>query len=193
MLMEEWKLGDSNKSGIYILPMLGQNENQFYSKYVMPQCQFRNCFVADNNKALKDKIILVYEFSSTNLYMNFVFTLKKLDFFEDSYELDKNHTVFIFTIPIQFKNDYDRIIEGNYSKISRLYKDHIMKFHEYSEHNEVFGILYRTGARRDQLEEKINQGLPKFQWTKIPPFTELEEPFDETEILQSEIIINKQA
>lgn len=188
--MEEWKLGDSNKSMIYILPMLGFKDHQFCSKYQMPQSQFRNCFVGDNIKGISNKIILVYEYSATNLYLNFVFTLKKHELFEDLYELDDKHSAFIFKVPEAHLNDYNKIIKGEYSQISKQYKEHIVSFHDLAVESETFGVLYRTGQRRDQLEEKINGGLPKFQWTKIPPFTELEEPFDSIEVLQPESIKN---
>lgn len=184
MSKEDWKLGDENKSKLYILPMLGFKVSSFFQYQSMPQSQFRNCFIGDNTKGINNKILLVYRFSPTLLYSNFVDTLRKHDLFENLYELDKFHTVFVFSVPQARLVDYNKIVSGRYSEISPDYKDHIIKFHELDTDSDAFGVLYKTGHRKEQLEEVINNGLPRFYWTKIPPFVELEEPFGENEVLQ---------
>jgi hypothetical protein len=186
MSKESWKIGGINKSKTYILPMLGFKDHQFVHYSNMPQCQFRNCFIGDSINGTENKILLLYAFSATVLYANFVDTLRKHEHFENLYELDKKHTIFVFSVPEEYKSDYFKVIAGNYSNTSQSYKDHVIKFHGLDAESVTFGVLYKTGKRREELEEVINQGLPKFYWTKIPPFTELEEPFDETEILQPE-------
>jgi hypothetical protein len=187
---EKWKLGDLNKSGIYILPMLGFKDTQFWSKFTMPQCQFRNCFIGDNIKGTKNRILLVYEFSSNTSYKNFENTLRKHELFEEDFEFGSHHTVFVFRVPEEYKKDYNLIIVGKYSEISKTYKDHIIDFHSFVADSETFGILYKTGKRKEQLEAIINEGLPKFYWTIIPPFIELEEGFSEIEVLQPENVNN---
>jgi len=52
------------------------------------------------------------------------------------------------------------------------------------------GILYKTTPKREKLEEFINAGLPRTQWTRIDSKTELESPFDEEiEYYQSKYIV----
>ena len=182
---ESWKIGDLNKSGIYILPMLGFKDTQFCSQYIMPQCQFRNCFVGDNIKGIKNKILLVYEISYTNTYKQFENTLRHHELFEEDYILN-NYTVFVFKVPQERKKDYNKIILGKYSEITETYKSHIVDFHSFNKESETFGILYKTGKRKEQLEAIINEGLPKYYWTIIPPFIELEEGFTKIEILHPE-------
>lgn len=176
--MEEWKIGDGNKSDIYILPMLGLKSSQFFNRDSLPQSQYINCFIGDSNKNINNKILLLYKFHSSRLYLNFEVVLQKHDLYDYSYETDNSHTMFVFNIPDKYLNDYNKILKGKYSTISDIYKEHIISFHSLSKSSETFGILYKTNNRREQLELDINEGLPRFNWTKIPDNVELESLFD---------------
>lgn len=176
--MEKWKIGDRNKSDTYILPMLGFKDSQFYSSHNLPQSQYVNCFIGDKSKNIKNKILLLYKFSDHKLYLNFEVVLQNHDLYESSYETDKLHTMFVFSIPDNYLNDFNKIINGKYSTITNSYKEHIINFHSLSKTSETFGIIYKTQNRREQLELEINSGLPKFNWTKIPKDIELESIFN---------------
>lgn len=177
--MEKFSVGDRNKSAVYILPLLGNKDIEFFSTHSLPQCQFRNCFIGDKTTNIENKILILYKFSADNLYLEFENLLEQHSLFEKRYEVDKSHTMFVFNIPNEFIEDYNKLIKGEYSKVSGIYKKHILAFHGLNTESFTAGVLYKKEANRKLLEERINQGLPTQHWTKIPVDVELDEPFND--------------
>lgn len=174
-----WSIGDPNKSQIFILPLLGGKCKDYASLTSMPQIQFRNCFIGDKSNNIKDKILLLYRFSADKLYLGFETELETHELFDCRYEVDKSHTMFVFNVPNSKIIDYHKIIEGKYSEVSNDLKLSILMFHGIKGESNVGGVLYKTQARKDLMEKRINEGLPKIQWCKIDDKTELESVFDE--------------
>lgn len=187
--MVEFKIGDPNKSQVFIAPFIGKISNDFKSN-VLPTCQFRNCFIGDKTKGLENRILLLYRFSANPVYLDFEAKLAAHPLFEQNYEVDKHHTMFVFNIPEEFQEDYNKLIRGEYSKVSEKSKAHILSFHGLKQESNTGGVLYKTGTKKDAVEASINLGLPKYQWTKIPDDVELEEAFnDAVEYFQEEFRI----
>lgn len=178
MYIKVWQIGESNKSAIFVLPMLADKCREFHGVN-LPQSQFRNCFIGDKSKNISNRILLLYRFSAESAYLNFENRLETHEQFETRYEVDKFHTMFVFKIPENRQEDYNKIILGKYSNVSEDYKKHILNFHGLKSESNTGGVLYKTEAKKDLLEAKINEGLPKDQWTKIPAGVELEEAFNE--------------
>lgn len=177
--MEDWKIGDPNKSQVFVIPFLGKNDKEFSGINSLPTCQFRNCFIGDKTKGIEDRILLLYRFHADPIYLNFEACLETKPLFEYKYEVDKKHTMFVFKVPEETKEDYNKILKGDYSKISEKSKAHILAFHGLKSESNTGGVLYRTNTKKEALEATINSGLPKHQWTKIPDDVELEESFNE--------------
>lgn len=181
--MQDWKIGDPNKSQVFVIPFLGKVCNEFGSfgkNAKMPTSQFRNCFIGDKTKGIEDRILLLYRFNADPLYLNFEAKLEDSHpLFEKRYEVDKKHTMFVFGVPEEAKEDYNKILKGDYSKITEKSKAHILAFHGLKPDSNTGGVLYKTSAKKQSLEDTINKGLPSSQWTKIPDDVELEESFNE--------------
>lgn len=175
--MIDWKIGDRNKSQIFILPFLGDTYRHFVGG-VFPQSQFKNCFIGDNERNIDGKILLLYKFHSDLIYLNFESGLENHPQFNQRYEVDKLHTMFVFDVLNEDLDDYNLILDGNYSKISDKTKEHILKFHEINSSGDTGGILYKTDKKRTAIEETLNKDLPRKQWIKIPSDVELEEKFN---------------
>lgn len=177
MYKSVWQIGESNKSAIFVLPMLADKCREFHGSS-LPQSQFRNCFIGDRSKDISNRILLLYKFSVDPIYLEFEGKLERHTEFETRYEVDKFHTMFVFKIPDGKQEDYNNIILGKYFKVSDSYKEKILSFHALKRESNTGGVLYRLPFKKDLLEAKINDGLPKVQWTKIPDEVDLEEAFN---------------
>lgn len=106
-----------NPSTFFILPMLGEKHPDDYPR-------FRDCFV-DNNE------IHVYtrvgggnrncEFGEEELQQH----PNYLRDFDDEY--DSTYATYVFSIPDEFKNDFDLITSGKIREISEVYKERLYK------------------------------------------------------------------
>ena len=106
-----------NPATFFILPMLGEKHPDNYPR-------FRDCFV-DNNE------IHVYtrvgggnrncEFGEEELQQH----PNYLRDFDDEY--DSTYATYVFSIPDEFKNDFDLITSGKIKEISETYKERLYK------------------------------------------------------------------
>lgn len=152
--MNEWKLGDSNRTCTYILPMLGNSMEEFYIKGIFPRGNFVNSFVGDNTSLYSDYcILLLYKFNGKLEYLDFEDKLMKHPEYEAQYSPDKPHVMYVFNIPEKYKEDYQKILDGKYSRISDEYKRHILQFHKFGAVGPVYEVLYRQEAAFKRLED----------------------------------------
>ena len=121
-----------NPATFFILPMLGEKHPDNYPR-------FRDCFV-DNNE------INIYtrvgggnrncEFGEEELqeHPNF------LRDFDDDY--DCTYATYVFSIPDEFKNDFDLITSGKIKEISEMYKERLYKV--YPKLKDTFDKIFIT-------------------------------------------------
>jgi len=172
-----WGIGEANKSQVYILPFLSDTYRDFVGNN-LPCCQFRNCFIGDTVKGIDNKILLLYRFHSDPVFLSFEAELENHPLFIERYEVDKLHTMFVFKVPDKFEDDYNKIINGDYSKISAETKKHILDFHNLGQTSDTAGILYKTEKKRLMIEENLNDGIPRSRWIRIPLDVELLDTFN---------------
>lgn len=160
----KWKLGDLNKCGTYLLPMLGGNSKHFRDpRSKSARSNFVNCFIGDSEKPeLNSHILLLYKFSGNKEFIDFEFWLQSHDQFRGTYEPDRYHTMYIFEVSDQYKEDYTKFKEGKYSSFSGDYKRQIELFHGLSgsdnSKHPVIATLYRYEPGYIFLEGQINKG-----------------------------------
>lgn len=119
-----------NPATFFILPMLGEKHPDNYPR-------FRDCFV-DNNE------IHVYtrvgggnrncEFGEEKLQQH----PNYLRDFDDEY--DSTYATYVFSIPDEFKNDFDLITSGKIKEISEVYKERLYKV--YPKLKETFDKIF---------------------------------------------------
>jgi len=102
----------------FILPMLGKHPDEYP--------RFRNCFLKDEEHPQYDNHIHVYTrvgggnrgcgYNEEELYKhpNFVAT------FDDNF--DSTYATYVFSVPTQWKDDFDKIVGGKTKEISAAYK-----------------------------------------------------------------------
>ena len=121
-----------NPATFFILPMLGEKHPDNYPR-------FRDCFV-DNNE------IHVYtrvgggnrncEFGEEELQQH----PNYLRDFDDEY--DSTYATYVFSIPDEFKNDFDLITSGKIKEISEAYKERLYKV--YPKLKDTFDKIFIT-------------------------------------------------
>lgn len=114
-------INGANPATFFILPMLGEKHPEEYPR-------FRDCFVNDEKGAPE---IHVYTrvgggnrregYGEEELYKhpNFLST------FDDDF--DSTYATYTFSVPPEWKNDFDLIASGNIKEISPEYKDRLYK------------------------------------------------------------------
>lgn len=173
----KWKLGDLNKSGTYLMPLLGGSASHYRDKRQgkTVRCNFVNCFVGDSDKPELDRhILLLYKFSGEKAYIDFEWWLHTHEYFRGSYEPDQYHTMYIFEVPNEYLEDYNKFKLGHYSKFSDKYKKQIETFYglngKDNSANPVIATLYRFEPGYIATENQLNAGLEPGHknWLRIP-------------------------
>lgn len=121
-----------NPAVFFILPMLGEKHPDNYPR-------FRDCFV-DNNE-----INIFTRVGGGNRNCGFgEEELQKhpnyLRDFDDEY--DSTYATYVFSIPDEFKHDFDLIASGKIKEISKEYKERIYKV--YPKLKETFDNIFIT-------------------------------------------------
>lgn len=189
-----WKIGDGNRSAVYILPMLGDKFNSFYVDNKMnPKSNFMNCFIDDlHNTNIQNNILLLYKFSGTKEYSNFENVLMNNSYYKNMYEPDKYHTMYVFNIPEKFAVNYDLFIQGKYSHFTDEYKKHIQSFHDLKKDSNIMNILYKREEAFKYAEEKFGiRHIPRHQEATSIPDLEVECYQDKYKVIESVVENNE--
>tara|TARA_R110000744_G_scaffold28831_1_gene69157 strand:- start:44 stop:802 length:759 start_codon:yes stop_codon:yes gene_type:complete len=141
------------KSSNFIMPMLsGTRELYFWNKL------FVNAFIKTPED--DDCIALLYRWSSNPLYVKFEKALSQFKNFRRRYDPSPDYVMFVFDIPKRCIRNYNRFINGKYSKFSKEYKIDILDFHDAEIEDEIGQILFQSDKRRVALEKKLAADLP---------------------------------
>ena len=143
------KIAERNKSSLFILPMLGGNRRLFlYDKSLL------NCFIGFGSR--QDCIVLFYRWSSDPLFARFEKALQKFRSFVLVHNPDPYHIIFVFKVPQEYKEDFQKFKQGKYSRMGDLYKLKILDFHNMDIEGVLAQILFRSEIRRKSLQEKLD-------------------------------------
>lgn len=168
-----------SRSSTFIMPFIGHTQQDLrYNN------EFINCFIgteADGDYG--SNIYLLYRYSGTLEFARFEDQLLNHPLYEETIEVDKFQTLYSFRIPEDKKDDIDKIIKGQYSKISENSKQRILDFNSDNHPNSTLHqILYKSRERRIKMEYDYD--------CIIPEDNELLSPFDpEKEIFMNRYII----
>lgn len=179
-----------NKTYSYVLPMLGNNTNDFYS---LNGVYIRN----DKYPEYTNHIFLVTEPVNNDYYTTYSNTTLKLipGYVSDYTEPVNNNLVTIYELKhYEDIENYNYFMEGKYSKMSDTYKKHIIKFHKLQPGSNIIGVLYKLEYRYKQLEKKLSyhDDGTKLSPVIIPRDQEISDPpsIYDKEMLHNDIMIN---
>jgi hypothetical protein len=189
--MSEWKLGNSNKSSAYLLPLLNQNGKIFFNEFIddnkYPQRNFVNIFYkCEEYPELRNRLFVLYKKDIDNpVYQNFESRLRFFEEFEFEYEPDSVHKMYVFNIDERYNIIFKLFEQGSYSRFPDYYKDIILKFFKLNPElfiknsdvnkNKIVGVLFKQRWLKDKIEsELLNSELtPKINWVSLPKDSEL--------------------
>jgi len=144
-----------NKTSMFILPMIGHDRAKF--KW---NSSFMNSFVEveDSPNDLGD-IYLWYRYLPSVDMEAFEDFIVSLPTYVDMSDIDKHHVLYKLSVPEAYLPDYKLIIEGKYSQISEITKKRILDFHSSTKERPLGKILYKTEARKKELEKQLGVEL----------------------------------
>lgn len=171
---------EDNVASYLIAPMFfdQQAEGRFHTNYV-------GCFVGTDDTfepldisvsedLLERRVVLVYRFSKEREFEIFESILMEMPEFEFSMDLDDYQVGYVMSIPPEYKQDFELILNSKYSHLSENFKDHLLQFYGAvaNKSSTLYQILYRSPERRRFLEEEYDLPIGS-----IDPDTELYKAF----------------
>lgn len=174
-----------NKSFIYLLPMVGISLGLRRNHLI----DFAGIFVKNEDYpelGPDDKLLYLLFHNFENSHT--VPCRKVLEKSCISYDPDDASTMYVFTVPDEYKREYNKFIQSKYSEFSDNYKHSIIKFHDYRESinprgmrdgSKILDILYRKEAAYKRQEEVLNMDLPRSSWISIPRDQEIGKKWNE--------------
>jgi len=131
----------------FILPFLGLPHN-IMDKYCV------NAYYADTaNPQLDTHIFLLFEYFDDPVNEQIHGTLIKNSNFITMYHPTESLSLYCFKIPDNFIKDFKLFKNSKYSKISEDGKSVIRKWHGLTPQKDLYGILYKTLAKKQALEK----------------------------------------
>lgn len=130
----------------FLLPMLG---DKYHRDNFFVNAHFMNAYIGDSNKPEYDNhILLRYNYLPTNFYLKFDKELIVQKGVIGEYDYGDNRTVmYVFKVPGEFQEDYNKFLDGKYSEFSTNYKLRILKFWSldyWGRDNLLASILFRS-------------------------------------------------
>ena len=170
----------SNKTSIYLLPMIGSVYNDFVSNS-FPKSNYISCYLKDatlpdddkvNNS---EKILIQYKFSGDLNFIEFEKKLMSNENFEFYYEIDKYHTMYVFKIPELWISDYNKFKEWKPSSFSQEYKNKVKFFYKLTNDHIICKVLNKDESLFKQLDDTVGEKVPRnLEASSFPYFEEIE-------------------
>lgn len=179
--------GNINKTTMFILPLLfetrisasyvQQNSNGTYYGYLI-NAYIDCCFI---EKKSPYSVFLLTKFIKSDNYKKTEEYFKQHDCFVKTHDFSKDYVIYEFIIKAEFRDDFDKILEGKYSKISKKAKGSIIKFHK----DNIEGSITSSILNRDpEFIKKIEEDFD----VPISDDMEVYSKFDHEEILTIDML-----
>lgn len=131
-----------NPSTFFILPMLGEKHPDEYPR-------FRDCFTVVDEKN-NYEIHVLTRVGGNNRGQGFgEEELQKHPnyLYDQDEEEDNTYATYVFSVPKEWKKDFDKIAEGRVSEVSSEYQDRLRKV--FPKLNEKFDIIFGLKTEED--------------------------------------------
>ena len=141
----------------FILPLVFDNTTRYHK---LLDNFFINAYIADMaNKENDDKIHLLFaDYPSLTLTQKMTDTITEYEY-KDGY-------VLVYPIDNKWINDYNKIILGEYSKISIEAKYRILSFWEEDKDSPLHSVLFKEGNAVRKLVQEITGDKVNLPWDK---------------------------
>ncbi len=177
------------KSFLFVFPMLSDTVNDFLdneTKELRKNGQdislpLLNCYIGDVDKPqYKNHIFVLYDWVKTKDFSLFEANLQNHPFFVDMYDPTPKHVMFVFSVPDDFRLEYELFRSERpkiYRRFSNQYKEQVLTFLDpimqiksienilYSkDYFDSKGIEHKVEGHEDRylkLEKLIGQTIPR--------------------------------
>ncbi len=177
------------KSFLFIFPMLSDTINDFLDNETKElrkggqkiDLPLLNCYIGDVDKPhYKNHIFILYDWIKSKDFSIFEQSLSKHPFFVEMYDPTPKHVMFVFSVPDDFKLEYELFKSERpkiYRRFSNQYKEQILSFLDpVMELKSIENILYSKDyidskgkehkivgheERFLELEKMIGQKIPR--------------------------------
>ena len=162
------------KSFLFVLPMLSDTIEDFMDEETKVRRAalkkadnpLINCYIGDVDKPqYKEHIFVLYKFVGTKKFGVFENELMDHPCFVDMYNPTPKYDMFVFSVPDDFKLEYDLFISEKpriYRRFSEVYKKHVLKFLDpIVDSKSVHSILYHEEERYLEQEALIGAHIPR--------------------------------
>jgi len=142
----------TTKTQYFLLPMLGYNKEYFCTDTYL-----------ENVHITKDLtfLCLTYRYIKGEVYNKLESFLQNHKLFHKLIDIDSQHVMYIFKIPIVQTSNVALFFAGKYSEFTEPYKKNILTFYGYKQGGTAYKILYKSEIRRKQLELELGVYIPE--------------------------------
>jgi hypothetical protein len=140
-----------NKITLFSLPMFFDNRDTASTSSLI------NVYYGDNHK---NDLYFHYRYNSEPPFKETERILTNSEYFINEIDIDNFHTVYQTQIPTEYTSDFDKIINGKYSKISSKFKVEIIKFHNLKPNKYLYQVINRDKKLLDKMEKDLDTKIP---------------------------------
>lgn len=140
----------TTKANGFILPMLG-----FGRAYYGPG--LINCYFGDGERPeLKGHIFLLFKFTNDPQFAWLDRQMESHANFVERYDVDKGEQImFVFSVPEQYKEDYERFKKGKFSTISPKLKQETLRLNDLGPESNIFAAFTKGKRLKKHWAEKL--------------------------------------
>jgi len=147
-----------------------------------------NAYIGLSDMSVTGNIHIAYRYTGDRGFYEFEQKISQHKNLLDSYCLDNFHSMYEFSVPDKYINEYSLFLEGKYSEFSEHYKDKLCKFYSPIisvpvKNTRFYKIIYKDEGYRKKLSKDLGIEIPKNQ--------ELGNKPDKNEFFQGEFLIEK--
>ena len=128
---------------------------------------FINCFLSDKDRetACPFPILLLFKPADMEVMQMFIEEeYRRTDHLIEEYDYDGGYVVLVYKFPVKWKEDYQKFLDGKYSKFSRELKSTYPKIVQITdtygrrrdELGSQFRIINKTADWKEQMEKDLN-------------------------------------
>lgn len=129
--MINMKIGEKiNNTNRFFLRGLGLiPKTKTYEESELVRLGMINCYLKDENHitAIERPIYLLFKPRDMGLFSMFVENTYLEGDLKEDFDYPDGQVMLLFEFPKEFNNDYDKLLNGEYSKVSSAYKDNFSK------------------------------------------------------------------
>lgn len=143
---------DNTRTFTYIVPLL-----ELPKRLIIDYCVDAYC--GDVNRPEYNKpyyISLLFEYFDDPIDIKIEREFNKLPNFIESYKVNEKQIMYVFSLHPKYEKDFDTFLKSKYSELSVEAKKTIRKFFDLNPTKTVYGILYKTELRKQELERYLS-------------------------------------